>query len=963
MKSLYLLIFLVLLIPNTFGIKNVKSNTEFISLSGKWQFAIDADDKGINDKWFLSNFTDSIFLPGSMPENNKGFKIGLNTQWTGSIYDSSFYFDPKLEKYRKPDNFKIPFWLTPSKYYTGAAWYRKNIVIPKEWKNKKVFLYLERPHWETRIWIDDKEVGMIQNSLSTAHQYDLSYFLTPGNHVISIRVDNRIKEVNVGQNSHSITDHTQGNWNGIVGKIGLFAVNQVYIDEVIIYPDINEKKLKVSVIIKNDGKPIKGELLLTAEGYHLSDQKFSTVKQNIFISKTDTVQLIYPLTENVRLWDEFEPVLYKLYVKLNISGNTITEKTEVFGMRDFKTKGRQFIINDRPVILRGTVECCEFPLTGYPPTDENSWQHIFKICKEYGLNHMRFHSYCPPKAAFDAADKAGIYLQVEGPSWANQGTTIGDGNPIDSYLYEETKRIIKEYGNHPSFCMMAYGNEPKGRFYVEYLTKYVDYFKNYDNRRLYTGASIGMSAWKVIPNSQFIVRSGPRGLPWNKLPNSTFDYSSSDIVNWNVPYVAHEMGQWCVFPNFDEISKYTGVMKAHNFEMFQDILNSHHMGDQAHDFLMASGKLQALCYKYEIEASLRTPNAAGFQLLQLNDFSGQGTALVGILDVFWDNKGYITPDEFRMFCNVTVPLARIEKFVFKNNEQFTAKFEVTNYANKTLYNVKPEWEVRDENDSVVFSGVLNNIDIPIASAFYIGEINLSLSKISKAQKLTLWLRINEFRNKWDFWVYPEKLPVLNTKELYVCTKPDSIMEITLKNGGKVLLLGANNIENGKDIVQYLTPVFWNTSWFKMRPPHTTGILCQANHPALSDFPTEYHSNLQWWEILNRQQVMNIENFPSDFRPIIQPIDTWFLSRHLAMLFEANVLNGKIIVCSADLLNNLENRPVARQLLYSIEKYMLSEKFKPSYYLNIDVIKELFEMKKRKAWNDYTTDAPDELKIH
>jgi hypothetical protein len=338
-----------------------------------------------------------------------------------------------------------------------------------------------------------------------------------------------------------------------------------------------------------------------------------------------------------------------------------------FGMREFKAAGRQFTINGRPVFLRGTVNNCEFPLTGYPAMDEEAWTRIFKISKAHGLNHMRFHSWCPPEAAFKAADKIGFYLQPEGPSWANHGTSIGEGKPIDQFIYDETGRMEKAFGNYASYCMLAYGNEPRGK-QVEYLTKFNDYWKKKDTRRLYTGASVGGS-WPVIPNNEFMVRAGARGLSWNKMPESLTDYAPL-IEKFSVPFVAHEMGQYCVFPDFKEIKKYTGVYRAKNLELFEEDLKDHDMGDEAERFLMASGKLQALAYKNEIEKAMRTPGYSGYQLLSLNDYPGQGTALVGVLNAFWEEKGYITPKEFRRFSNTTVPLLRTAKFVYGNDESF-----------------------------------------------------------------------------------------------------------------------------------------------------------------------------------------------------------------------------------------------------------------------------------------------------
>ena len=150
-----------------------------------------------------------------------------------------------------------------------------------------------------------------------------------------------------------------------------------------------------------------------------------------------------------------------------------------------------------------------------------------------------------------------------------------------------------------------------------------------------------------------------------KPPETMTDYRDFVEQHKNAPVVSHEIGQWCVYPNLDEMTKYTGLLKARNFEIFQDQLERNGMLNQAHDFLMASGKLQALLYKEDIESALRTPGFGGFQLLDLHDFPGQGTALVGVLDPFWDSKGYITAEQYRRFAGPIVPLARLERRIFE----------------------------------------------------------------------------------------------------------------------------------------------------------------------------------------------------------------------------------------------------------------------------------------------------------
>ncbi len=572
--------------------QSINENT--ISLKGTWQFQTDPKDIGIKQNWYQTKLNDVVNLPGSMRDNDKGDKPTLYTKWTGSIYDSSWYFRPDMAKYRQEDNLKFPFWLTPNKHYVGAAWYQREVEVPADWKEREIKLFLERPHWETTVWVDSFKIGM-QNSLSAPHRYDLSKVLTSGSHIISIRVDNRIKDINVGPDSHSITDQTQGNWNGIIGDIFLKSTSPVFFDDIKLFPDIKNKSVKAEILLNNTfEKEVSAKIKLNAKSFNSKEEQIIKpfVKEVNIKKGKSHIEIVYPMGKNIQLWDEFHPALYRMTAVISDESGNTDEREIEFGMRSFSINGTRFEINNRPVFLRGTVENCVFPLTGYPPTDVASWDRVFTICKNYGLNHMRFHSWCPPEAAFEAADKLGFYLDVEGPSWANHGVTLGDGLPIDQYIYDETDLILDAYGNHSSFCMMAYGNEPAGQNQAEYLGKLVNHWKAEDNRRVYTSASIGKS-WPLVPESQFIVRSEPRGLPWEKRPQSIFDYSNK-IEKYTVPYVVHEMGQHCAFPDFKEIKKYTGVYKAKNFELFNEELAKNHMGDQAEDFLMASGNCR-LC--------------------------------------------------------------------------------------------------------------------------------------------------------------------------------------------------------------------------------------------------------------------------------------------------------------------------------------------------------------------------------
>jgi hypothetical protein len=922
-------LFVAILLVAAFG---CAATENLISLDGQWRFRLDRANVGIQDRWFAQNLPEKVHLPGSLPAQGIGDDITTNTPWVGGVKQSPWFTAPEYEKYRQPGNVKVPFWLQPEKYYKGVAWYQRDIEIPKGWKDQRVVLSLERPHWETRVWIDDQCVGT-NDSLSTPHEYDLGQ-ISPGRHALTIRVDNDVI-IDIGENSHAISDHTQGDWNGVVGKIELRASPRVWLDDVQAYPDAAKKSALIKIHIGNDtGTAGDGVLTIGKQSAPV-----------YWTAQGGDASMEIALGDTSPLWDEFQPALQHLTVTLH-SPERDSRKI-VFGLRDISTHGTQFVLNGRKIFIRGTLECCIFPKTGHPPTNVEDWKRIIHIAKSHGLNLLRFHSYCPPEAAFEAGDELGMYFQVE-TSWANSSTTIGDGKPVDDWVYRETARILKAYGNHPSFLLMPYGNEPGGKQATAYLAKYVAHFKALDSRRLWTSGS----GWPQISENQFHVTPDPRIQGWGaglesrinaRAPETTTDYRDY-IQKRTVPVISHEIGQWCVYPNFAEMPKYTGYLKPKNFEIFRDQLAANGMGALAKQFLLASGKLQTLCYKEDIESALRTPGMGGFELLDLHDFPGQGTALVGVLDPFWDDKGYVTAKEYRRFCNQTVPLARLAKRVFTTDESIEARLEVANFGPAPLKDAVMSWKLVNDNGKVFAHGTLPAKTIPIDNGIALGgvKINLQNTPAPVKYKLVAGFAGTKFENDWNVWVYPAERPA-ESRDILVTSKFDDAARSCLQAGGKVLLtIPGNEVSNyEKDPVKLgFSSIFWNTAWTGRQAPTTLGILCDPKTPALAEFPSEYCSDWQWWYLIHRAGALRLDLLPKGISPIVRVIDDWVTARPLGLVIEGKVGAGKIIVCGFDLTERALTDPVARQMRASLVDYLGSGTCRPSTELSPDEIASL-----------------------
>jgi hypothetical protein len=890
-----------------------------LSLAGPWRFQLDRADAGAGQRWFERALPGQIHLPGALQNQGFGDDITVDTKWTGDVGSDRWKRRPEYAQYRQPGNIKVPFFLQPQKHYVGAAWYQRDFEVPEAWAGQRVALTLERPHWGTQVWLDGRPLGT-NLSLSTPHVYELGMGLQPGQHTLTLRVDNRVL-VEVGDWSHSVSDHTQGNWNGVIGRIELDATPALWLEDLQVHPQWATKSVLVKGRIGHAaGQALGGTVELAVKPFSGG----SEARQSAKPGPDGTFAATLALGPDAAAWDEFNPALYELTATLQTGGASGPAQHARFGLRDITARGRQFVLNGHPAFFRGTLECCIFPKTGYPPTEVEPWKRLLRACKAHGLNLIRFHSWCPPEAAFTAADELGFYYQVECGVW----TEPGSGKAIDQWLYDESRRIVRAYANHPSFVLLTHGNEPHGPKHAEYLAQWVEFWKR-DGRFLVTSGS----AYPQLPENQYHVFYPSRG-PHGWLGK---DYRQ-DVAKLEVPVIVHEMGQWCVYPNFDEVRKYTGPLQPKNFDIFRDSLTEHGMLDQRQAFLRASGKLQTLCYKEEIEAALRTPGISGFELLDLHDFPGQGTALVGVLDPFWESKGYVTPEEYSRFCGPVVPLARLLKRTWTTDETLTCEVELANYRPAPLEHTVTRWKLAGEHGTVAARGDFPEQTAPVGHNIALGNLHVCLTNLSAPAAYRLAVEVTAAgkpvaANDWGVWVYPAKSPGAPPADVWVTSALDEIALARLESGGKVLLF-ATQLSSEHPRLTF-EPIFWNRYMFNTQNRQTLGLLCDARHPALAQFPTEDFQDWQWRDIVTSARAMVLADLPRGLRPMVQPIDDWNTNRRLGLIFECLVGKGRLLVCSADLEKNLDQRPAARQLRDSLLVYAASERFAPKVAVSKD----------------------------
>jgi hypothetical protein len=908
---------------------------EVLSLAGTWTVVMDPQQVGLKERWYERPLASAraMALPGTLDDAGLG----------EPMQPSRFVLTRKAE-------------------YIGEAWYQREIDIPESWRGKRTGLLFERVMWESRVWLDGRLVGS-QDSLTTPHTYECGELFTPGRHLITVRVDNRGRP---GASCHGYGEDIQIRWNGMVGRLELTARDAVSVQSVQAYPDLGRKRIRaVALIANHTGVTAEGEVrfLVRRQG----EDKPTAEKTAWFKAAGDVIRAEHflDLGDGMQTWDEFTPALYDLVVSVGATAEgarLADDRSVVFGMREVGAQGTQLTLNGRTLFLRGTHDGGALPLDGRPPLTVEGWRRIYRICKEYGLNHVRYHSFCPPEPAFVAADEEGILLQAELPHWGS----VKDDWAGTPFLRQEMERILEFYGNHPSFALMSMGNEHDGDW--ETLGAFVEHGKRTDPRHRYASTSnayIRRGELPVNPGDEFAT------IMWGKEKNGlrprirymerfmtqdedvARDQDWRDILDgFTVPVLGHELGQWWVYPDFSEMAKYTGVLRPTTLEVQRDLAARHGTLAQNAAFHQASGALAVELYKEDIERQLRTPHLAGFQLLDLHDYSGQGCSLVGLLDAFWESKGIVKPEDFRRFCAPTVVLARIPKQEYESGETVRIPIEVAHYGAATLAQASASWRLTGDDGVVVAEGRLPARDIPVGGTTDLGVVTWEL-KGDKASCLTLEAGIPGAGqpNRWRLWAYPRQPAVTPAMaQVRVTRTLDDETIAFVSQGGRLLLV--------VDCSDQTTPVYFpDPVWNPSCGMDTCGAYIDHRHSALAAFPTASHSDWQWFNLLRHASGLVVNDAVPMPGMIAQAIDAPFWrGSPIILIGEVTLGKGAVVLTSLDLIDAVGKSPAARQLRHSLVAYLASDPCRPPVTVDARQLRTLVEGERFHAVSGPPADA-------
>ena len=943
-----------------------------ILLNGKWHVVLEDGTTGQMD------------LPGTLDENGIGHRdVGANQWHPDAVLGNAA---GEIDK-----DAPIATRFTRRHTYEGEARISSKITVP-DYGTDRLFVLAERAR-ALRLLVDGEACAVFrQGTLSTPYIFELTG-AAPGEHEFTFLSDNSYPGMPKAAICYSsaATDETQTNWNGILGECSMYTRPQNFIDSLRVYPRAVKKEeknkaggyvLDVCVELAPGAKKVykDAKIILQSEALaagELEDTQtlteiISYSGEGLAEAGTDkeenpkTMEIWFrdlPLRENVKLWDEDEGNLYEMAVTLDNGmsaedkGGSTAECRTRFGIRSFGDNGSgRLALNGRAIFLRGEANCAEYPETGHPPMTIPEWKEMLLKYRSYGINFVRFHSHCEPEAAFAAADELGMLLQPELSHW----------DPKDAFGTEESYRyyraelvdLLKTYANHPSFVMLTLGNElqaqDEGR---ERMRELVRTAKRMDPTRLYANGSNAFYGEEGCdPESDFytsqsckdvVIRgtfSGMRGYLNENYPSAdrTYDEAMAEIrKEYQKPVFSFEVGQFEVLPDFEELKSFHGISDPVNLKLIKKRVEERGLLPTWEKYVEATGELSRLAYREEIEAAMRTRELSGISLLGLQDFPGQGTALVGMMNSHLEPKPYdfARPERFREFFQECRILVKLPHYTYEAGERLIAEVEAANFGKRNIEgvfcwtlagkksvsengNCEPA-EIKSKN-TVIATGEDTEITICRPGSYTeVGSLDIPLDFVEKNTALTLKVRIGDSISAYPIWVYRKTTPVC-PENVYETRAFDVKTREILQNGGRVYLSPDADKESlPYSIKTQFTTDFWSVGTFADQEGGM-GQLIDTEHPIFKEFPTDFHTDWQWWIMATKRAVI----LPHPMKTIITEMDSYAFLRPMAQMIEFRCLKGKVLLSTME-LHKSQQYPEARALQTAIYEYLSGEDFEPS----------------------------------
>ena len=967
----------MLTLPETF-------HAEDISLNGSWRFAYTSRPSSAE---VVERFTVAVMIRPN-PQLPTDDQFALDMQVPG-YWDNQLSYVPeapwgsKVSYYGGSNAHPIRFPYRHSgrprhpdaglPYVVGVGWYKREIEVPQEWKNRTVTLRVGGARVDTYCYVNGVYMDR-HHGHGTPFEFDLTGELRCGetNEVV-LGVDNTVPHIN----SCALRGYSGGS-GGIYGDVSLHVSDgSGRLKSYYAYPTEDLRELRWSAEL-NAPAGIPRETRLT---WRIADNAGETIRSGeVPVRNLAPGEVLTPhwtcTTEGIEPWSIWEPNLYGIEVRWeHMNGVPIDAGNRPYGLRRLEQRDGRLFLNGRPVLLRGICEIYFFPPDIHPPNEVEYFRQRLARLKEVGFNFLRFHTWIPMEPYLRAADEVGILMQPE-------HSTSNVRNPLDDVRWGEMVRWCRY---HPSAVMYCGGNEEVG--HEGLISKFAERYR--EAKALAPDALIMPMHTMSGPESE----GGRADLPlpphfegedayyqslWARVTRNAdvfaarandFSYSNftgrdwrevePEYVHYERPILAHESGIIGTYIDLSLESSYTGTLPADLYKAAREYITAAGRIDMATTYYENSARWHGQARKFVTENLRKCDVFDGYDLLGAWDShwhnSGYGC---GMLNEFFEFKPGDTLKRVLSYNGESVLLLdNAKRHIFRCGERFDVPVMTSLYGGADLRNGRLGWRVLDGEDAVL-EGTLENLQAPDGKVAEVGNIAFTWPELDAPRHLVLDVALKgsgyDITNQWDFWVfcgreapavsavadgealellqdrYPGIRPVAKAQEpalRIVRTLTEAEVD-HLAAGGDVLLLGAEPFPAND--TRYQIGVAGRA--------HMNFATVIKEHPAFKYAPHEGWCDWQFSELLEYGKCVEFNKIPVEFDPIVEVVSSYKYIRLQSAMWEAQTEGGRIFVVSFNL--NMDD-PTTTALLDGVLEYVQSDAFHPRVRLSIsEVVKPL-----------------------
>ena len=870
-------------------------------LDGPWQFRPDPESVGEQQRWYGASvpFEAEVRVPGAW-----------GAQGVGTPTDKVRH------------------------HYVGKGWYRRSALIPEAWSGKRLFLTVGGVHRYARVWVNGAFLGEQVGYLS-AFEHEITQHVEPGRAAtLALCVDSRQRwDADALTGCFDIIDAMFVPWGGIWGHVALEARGEAWLEDLFVRPELKPPACHVTAKLAG-GRADKGTLKL-----EILDPDGRTVA-------SAQLPMPYPLDErrelsiraeipNARPWSPNAPHLYTARLSLARPATLIDSVETRFGLREIAIRGPHITLNGKRVFLHGYGDDCVFPETMAAPSDKAVYLKRLRVAKDYGFNYVRHHSHFLPPEYYDAADEVGMLVSPELPIAYLSYYRRAKGKALELYK-TEWAAAIQRHRNHPSILDWCMGNE------------------------MWDGVPIAPELYRIAkaldPTRPVIDSNGLSGRGWldgsRSRPTLDFHLVMFDLRHLPLgrperhrfpappkPVVSHETGNFVTFPRLDPIGRFTHNVKPFWLAATKAKLERLGLLAEAETWARNSERLYLLCHKLNMEDIRRSPFMSGYQWWLLQDY---WTGSNGIVDAHFRPKPEIAPDRVRRFnADVVLLLDGLEP-TYRGKQQLRARLLVSNYSEHAIKTPLSRWHVKLAG-RVLAEREIESLEGKVGqgSLAPLDRIEVTLPGLSSPQRLTIEAALTDgkvvHRNDWSAWVYPATIPPPELP-LPLFAGPELVRPLAaygarpLPNGGEwpsraVYAMGLPTVEAVDAMAQGAclvllspqgvlpaAPNRFKTAWWLGSARDSNAGTVVYDNPVTRGMAPEGWCDAGWYPLLEGSQAFLLDDLPAQPNVLVRAIDVHRLCRSKALLFEARVGKGSLIVSGLNLALGTEPRRPGREWL-------------------------------------------------